>query len=84
MRRGVTDPTTGVHFRTYIRTSKSRGFSKCDLCEFLKQKIMCAPTTTARTTFMNKLELHYNAIGADREELARVARCDEYELLSID
>ena len=45
---------------------------------------MCAPTTTARTTFMNELELHYNAIGADREELARVARFDEYELLSID
>ena len=76
MRRGVTDPTTGTHFNTYIRTIKARGFSKCDRCEFLKHKIRCAKTSNARRTYSAKLESHYNIVKADREELARIARCD--------
>ena len=74
MRKGVTDPTTGVHYKTYIRTSKTRGFAKCDRCEFLKAKIMHAKTQTRRTMFAHRLDQHYNSVNADREELARVAR----------
>ena len=76
MRRGVTDPTTGRHFNTYIRTIKARGFSKCDRCEFLKHKIRCSKTQNARRAYSAKLESHCNIVKADREELARIARCD--------
>lgn len=74
MRKGVTDPTTGVHFETFVRTSKARGFSKCDRCEFLKAKIRRAPNKPQRDTYVRILDQHYESINADREELARIAR----------
>ena len=74
MRNGVTDPDTGVHYTTYIRTVKARGFAKCDKCEFLKAKIMHAKTGALRNAFSHRLEQHYANVNADREELARLAR----------
>ena len=75
MRNGVTDPATGVHFKTFVRTCKARGFSKCDTCELLKAKIRAAKTTTKRCVYAQKLDNHYSKVSDDRAELARVTRC---------
>ena len=74
MRRGVTDHATGVHFRTFVRTAKARGFAKCNHCEFLKAKIRRAPNKTKRSVYVRRLDQHYQKVSADREELARIAR----------
>ena len=74
MRKGVTDPSTGVHFTTFVMSNRARGFSKCDKCEFLKAKLRTCKTKTSRAVYARRLDVHYDMINADREELARVAR----------
>ena len=74
MQNGVTDPTTGTHFHTFLRTRRARGFAMCDTCELLKAKIMRAKNKTLRDVFVRKLDRHYAAGNADRQELARIAR----------
>ena len=75
MRKGVTDPASAVHFNTFVRTNKARGFAKCNTCETLKAKIMYANNKTHRASYMKMLDIHYAEVNADREELARFARC---------
>ena len=75
MRRGVVCPSTNVRFKTLIRTVKARGFSKCDTCELLKAKILNAKSEDERSSYSQMLQHHYDMVGADRRELARIARC---------
>ena len=74
MRRGVVCPSTNVHFKTFIRTVKARGFSKCDICELLKAKIRNTTGADAKSSYSKLLQNHYNMVSADRRELARIAR----------
>ena len=74
MRRGVTDPSTAVHFNTFVRTTKARGFAKCDKCERIKAKIRQAVNKTHRAAYLKMLDQHYSEVNSDREELARCAR----------
>lgn len=74
MRKGVTDPSTAVHFTTFVRTSKARGFAKCDRCEYLKAKMNRAVHKSHRDTYAEMLSKHYASVNLDREELARYAR----------
>ena len=74
MRKGVIDPATSVHFTTFVRTTKARGFAKCNRCELLKAKIMQAKNKSVRDSYVKLLDAHYAGVNADREELARFAR----------
>lgn len=74
MRRGVTDPATGVHYTTLTMKNGARGFTVCDKCSFLKAKIMRSKTKTERAVFCRRLDAHYEIVQSDREELARIAR----------
>ena len=74
MRRGVTDPETGVHYTTFTMSNRARGFAVCDKCSYLKAKIMQAKTKTERAVFCQRLDTHHGVVQSDREELARLAR----------
>ena len=74
MRAGVTDPSTAVHFTTFVRTNRARGFAKCNRCEYLKSKMAQAVNKTHRDAYREMLAKHYTSVNLDREELTRYAR----------
>ena len=74
MRKGVTDPSTAVQFTTFVRTSRARGFAKCNRCEYLKAKMTQSVNKTHRDAYGEMLAKHYASVNLDREELARYAR----------
>ena len=74
MRRGVTCPSTHVHFKTLISTVRKRGFSICDVCAMLRAKIRHATSAEEKSSYARMLQKHYDMVSADRRELARIAR----------
>ena len=74
MKQGVTDPTAGTHYDTYVRKNSAIGFSKCDDCDNLAKQIAMARTPEERQCFERELAAHHQMVKEDRMELARIAR----------
>ena len=72
--RGVTDPETSVHYKVHIRKSRSKGFSKCNVCMFYKMKRAGTDNITKKAEYSRKLQVHIQQVMDDRDELARVQR----------
>ena len=74
MMTGVTDPSTGIWYRTEVRRNTCRGFSKCDVCELLKSLARTSKKKQKREAYLQQLKTHLQDVHDDRETLARIAR----------
>ena len=74
MKNGVTDPDTGIAYKTHVRVNHCRGFSTCDDCSLLQAQIGLAKLKDEQEKYTRLLKQHLTEVSDDREELARIAR----------
>ena len=57
-----------------VRESRAKGFSKCNVCQYLKMKMRGTDNQAKRAAYERRLQKHVQMVYADREELARIQR----------